>query len=130
MILPIDNIDNICYNNAIRKRTKQVTRKALDMKSLISKDGKWMAERISNYDVQVSNVKTFTSYIIMANVKTGTTGRCQCAYGKRAGTECPHVALVKEFVAAEQAPIVEVKPTSTLQTWLKSQEDDGIILFA
>jgi hypothetical protein len=101
------------------------------MKSLISKDGKWVAERISNYDVQVSNVKTFTSYTIMANVKTGTTGQCQCSYGKRAGTTCPHIALVKEFVALEQAPgVVEVKPVNTLADWLKEQESEGVLLFA
>ena len=101
------------------------------MKSLISKDGKWVAERISNYDVQVSNVKTFTSYTIMANVKTGTTGTCNCAYGRRAGTICPHIALVKEFVALEQAPVVvEVKPVDTLAAWLKEQESEGVLLFA
>jgi hypothetical protein len=101
------------------------------MKSLISKDGKWVAERISNYDVQVSNVKTFTSYTIMANVKAGTTGQCQCSYGKRAGTICPHIALVKEFVALEQAPVVvEVKPVDTLTAWLKEQESEGVMLFA
>lgn len=101
------------------------------MKSLTSKDGKWMAERISNYDVQVSNVKTFTSYTIMANVKTGTTGQCQCSYGKRAGTICPHIALVKEFVALEQAPVVvEVGPVDTLADWLKEQESEGVMLFA
>jgi len=100
------------------------------MKTLTSKDGKWIAERLSNYDVQVSNVKTFTSYTIMANVKTGSTGGCTCAYGKRAGATCPHMALVKEFVAVEQAPVVEVKSVSTLKSWLKEQEDDGIILFA
>jgi len=76
------------------------------MKTLTSKDGKWIAERLSNYDVQVSNVKTFTSYTIMANVKTGSTGGCTCSYGKRAGATCPHMALVKEFVAMEQAPVV------------------------
>lgn len=101
------------------------------MKSLISKDGKWVAERISNYDVQVSNVKTFTSYTIMANVKTGTTGQCQCSYGKRAGTICPHIALVKEFVALEQAPVVvEIKPVDTLKKWLDEQAEQGIQIFA
>jgi len=40
------------------------------------------------------------------------------------------MALVKEFVAVEQAPVVEVKSVSTLKSWLKEQEDDGIILFA
>ena len=101
------------------------------MKSLISKDGKWVAERISNYDVQVSNVKTFTSYTIMANVKTGTMGGCQCSFGRRVGATCPHIALVKEFVALEQAPIVvEVKPANTLAAWLKEQESEGVMLFA
>lgn len=101
------------------------------MKTLISKDGKWMAERLSNYEVQVSNVKTYTNIVIMANVKTGTTGTCNCAFSKRAGTTCPHLALVKEFVKAEQAPVVvEVKPKSSFQNWLQQAQDDGELLFA
>jgi len=73
------------------------------MKALISQDKKWIAERLSRKEVQVSNVKTYTSVVLMANVNTGTTGTCSCAWGKRAGTTCPHVALLREFAAMEQA---------------------------
>ncbi len=100
------------------------------MNTLTSKDGKWIAERLSKFDVQVSNVKTFTSYTIMANVKTGSTGDCTCSYGKRAGATCPHMALVKEFVAAEQTPVVVEVKKSTSQTWLDAQAEDGVQLFA
>ena len=105
------------------------------MKSLISKDGKWVAERISNYDVQVSNVKTFTNYTIMANVKTGSTGGCTCSYGKRAGAICPHIKLVKEFGAMEQAPVVvevwcPLGAVDTLKKWLDEQAEQGIQIFA
>ncbi len=101
------------------------------MKTLISSNGQYEAIRLSKQEVQVSNVKTFKSYIITATA-SGFTGQCSCAYGQRVGTVCPHMTLVKELVAIEQAPVVVevVKPTNTLQTWLKEQEDDGIILFA
>ncbi len=100
------------------------------MRNLISQDKKWIAERLSKYEVQVSNAKTFTSYTISTGAD-GFVNSCPCAYGKRPGTTCPHMALVKELVAIEQAPVVVevVKPTNTLQTWLKEQEDDGVIIF-
>ncbi len=99
------------------------------MKNLISSNGQYEAQRLSKQEVQVSNVKTFKSYIITATA-SGFTGQCACAYGQRVGTVCPHMQLVKELVAIEQAPVVvEVKPTNTLQTWLKEQEDDGVIIF-
>lgn len=99
------------------------------MKNLTSKDGEWIAERLGSSDIQVSNVKTFTSYTILAT-KAGTLGRCPCSFSKRPGTECPHMALVKEFVAMEQAPVVVAKPVSALQAWLNEQADQGVMLFA
>ncbi len=99
------------------------------MKNLISSNGQYEAQRLSKQEVQVSNVKTFKSYIITATA-SGFTGQCSCAYGQRVGTVCPHMTLVKELVAIEQAPVVvEVKTVGTLQTWLKEQEDDGVIIF-
>jgi len=99
------------------------------MKALISQDGKYEAVRLSKQEVQVSNVKTFKSYLITATA-SGFTGQCQCSYGKRAGTTCPHMLLVKELVAIEQAPVVLVKPTNTLQVWLDEQAEKGVQLFA
>jgi len=102
------------------------------MKNLISNNGMYQAERIGKNEIQVTTIKgrsIYTSYVIMATA-AGSLGSCSCAYGRRAGTECPHMSLVKEFVAAEQEPVVEVKVVNTLQQWLKEQEDDGIILFA
>jgi hypothetical protein len=97
---------------------------------MISKNGQYEAIRLSSTDVQVSNLKTYKSYLIMAT-KSGTIGNCQCSFGKRAGTTCEHMKLVRELVALEQSPVVvEVKPTNTLQTWLKEQEEDGVILFS
>lgn len=98
---------------------------------MISKNGQYEAIRISKNDVQVSCIKgrnIYTSYVIMATA-AGTVGQCTCSYGKRAGTTCPHITLVKEFVAVEQAPVVEVKK-STFQQWLEEQENEGVQLFA
>lgn len=99
---------------------------------MISKNGQYEAIRISKNDVQVSCIKgrnIYTSYVIMATA-AGTVGQCTCSYGKRAGTTCPHMDLVKALVAAEQAPVVEVKPVDTFKTWLQEVQDAGDLLFA
>lgn len=73
------------------------------MKRFISSDKKWEVTRLSSKGIQVSNIKTYTSFVLDANVNTGTLGSCSCAFGRRAGTTCPHVIAQREFVAMEQA---------------------------
>jgi len=99
------------------------------MKAIISQDGKYEAVRLSKQEVQVSNVKTFKSYLITTTAD-GFVNGCGCSYGKRPGTICPHKELAEKLVAIEQAPVVWVKPVGTLQVWLDEQAEKGIQLFA
>ena len=101
------------------------------MKTLISKNGMYEAERIGKNEVQVTTIKgrsIYTSYVITTTV--GAAGPCQCSYGKRAGTTCPHMSLVKEFVSAEQeVKQPAAKPVTTFEKWLQEADADGDMLF-
>lgn len=101
---------------------------------MISKNGQYEAIRIGKNEVQVSCIKgrnIYTSYVIMATA-AGTVGQCSCSYGKRAGTTCPHMELVKALVAVEQAPVMvePVKAVDTFKQWLEEVQDAGDLLFA
>lgn len=89
-------------------------------------------ERLDSQNVVVtvmSGPSAGKSYILFTSKYTGI-GNCSCSWGRRNGTTCSHVRDAEAFVAAEQAPVLEVKKQSSFEIWLKEAQADGDIIFA